>query len=211
MSEQTENILKNWCELVAQDTAMDWEHLPSLGLYMDQVLTLLGGELAVASEDGTNPLTSSMINNYVKGDVVPRPEKKKYNREHLAILYMVCMMKSQLALPQIRQVLHQLGETESVESLYQEFTQLQTTELRAAADKAAAAGDDRRALAQLAMQMAAEANARHLAAMQILRSIEQEDESVKRAEKEAAKTEKKEAKAARKEAKKSAAEREDNA
>ena len=119
--------------------------------------------------------------------------------------------KIKKSLPQIRQVLHQLGETESVESLYQEFTQLQTTELRAAADKAAAAGDDRRALAQLAMQMAAEANARHLAAMQILRSIEQEDESVKRAEKEAAKTEKKEAKAARKEAKKSAAESEDNA
>ncbi len=211
MNEQPENILKNWCELVAQDTAMDWEHLPALGLYMDQVLTLLGSELAVASEDGTNPITSSMINNYVKGDVVPRPEKKKYNREHLAILYMVCMMKSQLPLPHIRKMLHQLGEAESTESLYQDFTHLQTAELRAAADKTIAAGDDRQALARLAMQMAAEANARHLAAMQILRSIEQEEEWVKRAEIEAAKAEKKEAKAARKEAKKSAVESEGNA
>ncbi|MBQ3132938.1 MAG: DUF1836 domain-containing protein [Clostridia bacterium] len=211
MSEQTENILKNWCELVTKQSAIDWEHLPSLGLYMDQVLTLTEEELAVASIDGVHPITSSMINNYVKDGVLPRPDKKKYSREHLAILYMVCMMKSQLPLPQIAQLMQELKEENSIEMIYGAFIKRQTEELQEVADLAAEADGDRQQLARLAMEMALEANARHLAAVQILKSIEQADAAEKTAEKQAAKEEKKEAKSAKKAAKKAVSESEESA
>ena len=211
MSEQTENILKNWCELVAKQSAIDWEHLPSLGLYMDQVLTLTEEELAVASIDGVHPITSSMINNYVKDGVLPRPDKKKYSRKHLALFYLVCMMKSQLPLPQIAQVMQELKEENSTEMIYGAFIKRQTEELQEVADLAAEADGDRQQLARLAMEMALEANARHLAAVQILKSIEQAEAAEKTAEKQAAKEEKKEAKSAKKAAKKAVSESEESA
>ena len=174
MSEQPENVLKNWCDLVGAHSAIDWDHLPSLGLYMDQVLTLTEEELALLSADGTQPITSSMINNYVKDGVLPRPEKKKYSREHLAVLYMVCMMKSQLPLPQIAQLIRELEAESSTEMIYSAFIKRQSEELQEVAALSASAEGDRRKLARLAMEMALEANARHLAAVQILKSLEQD-------------------------------------
>ncbi len=34
-----------------------------------------------------------MINNYVKLGIMPAPEKKKYSREHLAYLIVICVLK----------------------------------------------------------------------------------------------------------------------
>ena len=34
-----------------------------------------------------------MINNYVKQGIMPAPEKKKYNRTHLAYLMVICILK----------------------------------------------------------------------------------------------------------------------
>ena len=34
-----------------------------------------------------------MINNYVKQGIMPAPEKKKYNRTHLAYLMVICVLK----------------------------------------------------------------------------------------------------------------------
>ena len=83
-----------------------------------------------------------------------------------------------------------------------DFETDQSEELQEVADLAAEADGDRQQLARLAMEMALEANARHLAAVQILKSIEQADAAEKTAEKQAAKEEKKEAKSATKAAKK---------
>ena len=58
-----------------------WQQLPSMPLYLEQVLALLEEWLGpyLGKEDGTI-LTKTMINNYVKHGYVEKPDKKKYQR-----------------------------------------------------------------------------------------------------------------------------------
>ena len=55
-----------------------WKELPDIGLYMDQVIALLGQYLDfIPVEDPKNkPVTPTTINNYVRLKVMPAPEKR---------------------------------------------------------------------------------------------------------------------------------------
>lgn len=68
-----------------------WEQLPDFALYMDQVLSYMDRQ--VIRLDESDGLTAAMVNNYTKTGLVPRAEGKKYNREHLAYLTAICVMK----------------------------------------------------------------------------------------------------------------------
>jgi len=98
--EEKEEKLWQWVESVLQYEPISWSRLPELDLYMDQVITLMSKELEPFSLEGERLLTPSMINNYVKDGVLPRPNQKKYGREHLSRLLMICLLKSVLSLPE---------------------------------------------------------------------------------------------------------------
>ena len=68
-----------------------WEQLPDVALYMDQVLSYMDRQVIRFDED--DGLTSAMVNNYTKSGLVPRAAGKKYNREHLAYLTAICVLK----------------------------------------------------------------------------------------------------------------------
>lgn len=68
-----------------------WDTLPDFPLYMDQVLSYM--ERQTIRLDESDALTASMVNNYTKNGLVPRAEGKKYNREHLAYLTFICILK----------------------------------------------------------------------------------------------------------------------
>ena len=68
-----------------------WEQLPDFALYMDQVLSYMDRQVLRFGDEDT--LTSAMVNNYTKSGLVPRAEGKKYNREHLAYLTAICVLK----------------------------------------------------------------------------------------------------------------------
>ena len=68
-----------------------WDQLPDFPLYMDQVLSYMDRQ--VLRFDGEDGLTAAMVNNYTKSGLVPRAEGKKYNREHLAYLTAICILK----------------------------------------------------------------------------------------------------------------------
>lgn len=70
-----------------------WEELPKLLLYMDQVILVLEETLSLFVEEKENVVTSTMINNYVKQKVILPPVQKKYGREQLAQLMVVCLLK----------------------------------------------------------------------------------------------------------------------
>lgn len=80
-----------------------WEQIPDVGLYMDQVLTVMERTF-----DGVLPhgeITRSMVNNYVKAGLLPRPSKKKYDRDHLAMLIMIVIFKQALSMERIARLL----------------------------------------------------------------------------------------------------------
>lgn len=76
---------------LASHRPADWEALPDFSLYMDQVLSYM--ERQTIRLDESDALTASMVNNYTKNALVPRAEGKKYNREHLAYLTFICVLK----------------------------------------------------------------------------------------------------------------------
>lgn len=103
-----------------------WDQIPDLGLYMDQVITYVERQCAGLYPEGERILTPSMVNNYVKMGLIGRPAGKKYAREQLAQLLMVCMLK-QAASAEGMKVLMQLPQGGSIQALYEDFCQQQQT------------------------------------------------------------------------------------
>ncbi len=79
--------------------------LPRIDLYLDQVLTLVSEELAFMCLPDEQPITGSMVNNYVKQRLLPAPRKKRYTREHVATLLFVCSLKRVYSIAQLQQIM----------------------------------------------------------------------------------------------------------
>jgi len=100
---------------------VDWEQIPDLGLYMDQVVTFITRVYEpLYGDDIHGLLSASMINNYVKGKLIPRPAGKKYSREQIALLTMIVALKQTSSMEDIRRMLT-LNDGDSVEALYAAF------------------------------------------------------------------------------------------
>lgn len=114
-----------WNGRLAAFALPEWEELPALPLYMDQVIYLLNGYLAPLPGDGDDrAVTPAMINNYVKAGMMPRPVKKRYGRTHLALLLMICLLKPTLSAVQIKKLLPADPSEEEAQALYADFAGL---------------------------------------------------------------------------------------
>lgn len=100
-----------------------WNDLPDFGLYMDQVISLMERYLGTPVATGEKRLTASMVNNYVKIGAIPSPVKKKYGREHLACLVVVCALKPVLPLAVISEILSRKPGQGDLSELYDQFCQ----------------------------------------------------------------------------------------
>ncbi len=79
-----------------------WDELPNMDLYMDQVVTFLNTSLEIFIQPHQGkPITSTMINNYVKNGIVTAPIKKRYTKRHVAYLIVVCILKSVYSMEEI--------------------------------------------------------------------------------------------------------------
>ena len=70
-----------------------WDELPSLNLYMDQLIFILSEIFEPYFDDVPKLINKAIINNYVKLGYIPAPVKKKYSKEHIAYLVVVCSLK----------------------------------------------------------------------------------------------------------------------
>ena len=83
-----------------------WNELPDIDLYLDQVVTFIDKYLSnyiktdVENKNNddkevknTTCVTKTMINNYVKQNIMEPPVKKKYNKKHIAYLFVICILK----------------------------------------------------------------------------------------------------------------------
>ena len=100
---------------------VSWEQIPDLGLYMDQVVTFITRVYEpLYGVDIHGYLSPSMINNYVKSQLIPRPTGKKYSREQIALLTMIVALKQTCSMEDIRKLLA-CGTEQSAERLYDVF------------------------------------------------------------------------------------------
>ncbi|MDD4328260.1 MAG: DUF1836 domain-containing protein [Eubacteriales bacterium] len=171
-----ENIDKiiEWAQSVKETDIVNWEALPDLDLYMDQVLTYMDRQLSLFQKDEENKLlTSSMINNYVKDGLIPRPEKKKYSREHLASMLVICMLKQVLTMQNITR----LQESEQDKKvLYEQFSVSQSKALHDVAERVLHTDRTPEEMHRLTIELSIEANARRITAENILAMMKEEKE-----------------------------------
>ncbi len=102
-----------------------WDELPEIDLYMDQVIALMEKYLSFhKTEDDTKIITNSMINNYVKLGIMPAPVKKKYSREHIAYLIIICSLKQALPISNIKDLIEIRVKRTSIEETLNFFSDL---------------------------------------------------------------------------------------
>lgn len=174
MNNAMDNI-KKWAEEMSDYEPVSWDMLPQIYLYMDQVITYMESNLKpFETEEGTKLLTSSMINNYVKDGVLPRPEQKKYSSYHLAMLTVICMLKPVLSIQNISYLLNeQMHHNKG--RLYNMFCTTQELALKEVCKRVQNVPNRKtNEMLRLAVELTMEANARRMAAEKIVNELMKE-------------------------------------
>lgn len=102
-----------------------WEELPEIDLYMDQVIALMEKYLSFHKVSETDTIvTHSMVNNYVKLGIMPAPVRKKYSREHIAYLIIICTLKQALPISDIKKLIDARVKNTSIAETLNFFSDL---------------------------------------------------------------------------------------
>jgi hypothetical protein len=105
MSNMKEEMWELACHSFEDDDIAP-EQIPSLDLYMDQIITIFDENLKGNKRFPEDKLlTKTMINNYSKEGVLKPVKGKKYTREHIIQMLMVYSMKNTLTIQEIKRVL----------------------------------------------------------------------------------------------------------
>ncbi|HEM4732215.1 TPA: DUF1836 domain-containing protein [Streptococcus suis] len=98
-----------------------WHELPDLDLYLDQVLLYVNQTTTSSELLEQKSLTASMINNYVKHKQLEKPVKKKYQKQQVARLIALTILKNVFSIQEISQTLNLLLQSSNSETLYNHF------------------------------------------------------------------------------------------
>lgn len=117
--------LDRWDRFITDYHLPEWDAIPDLGLYMDQVVVLLAQYLNFipAMPGGKESfVTSSTINNYVRLKIMPAPVKRKYFRVHIAYLIMILTMKQSLSISDVQKILPADSNETDVRAVYEDYS-----------------------------------------------------------------------------------------
>jgi hypothetical protein len=100
-SEFSIDYIKKISANIAQNTIVSFEDLPRYDLFLSQVIDYLNDKF----ED--EKYTSNIVQNYIKGEVISKPEdgkKRGYTKDHLAQLLLLSYMRPILTTEEIKKV-----------------------------------------------------------------------------------------------------------
>lgn len=108
-----ENLYESLQDSFSRMQFIDSSEVPDIKLYMDQVTTFLDERLKSSARyhDSDDKLvTKTMINNYAKTEVIPPPDRKRYNKDHVLLLIILYYFKSILQISDIKALLDPVVE-----------------------------------------------------------------------------------------------------
>mgnify|MGYP002626557612 CR=1 FL=1 len=94
-----------YCRQIAELHLPRFAEIPDIPLYMDQLIGFVGKQVNLFALPTEKPLTSSMVNNYVKMRLVPQPQAKRYQPLHVAYLIVVCLAKRMYSMSEIERLI----------------------------------------------------------------------------------------------------------
>lgn len=113
-----------------------WELIPDINLYSEQVVQIinesLSGNIILGKKiDFTKSyITPSMINSYVKRELVEPPENKKYNRIQIAKLTVISLLKQIYTIDEIVKLFEITYKAAPLPRAYTSFVRLLRENLR---------------------------------------------------------------------------------
>ena len=115
--------LRRWEAYLQDYKRPQWEEIPNIGLYMEQVLQLLTEYLDYLPPElrADQFITAATVNNYVRNKFMPAPLKKKYYRSHIAYLIVICSLKQRLNIATIHKMLPMGLSEAQVRTVYTAF------------------------------------------------------------------------------------------
>lgn len=112
--------LEAWSECLIDYHIPRWEELPDFDIYMDQLITLVERYLCLFKQD--EPIiTAAMVNNYVKLKLIPKPEKKRYGKVHLAYLIAITLLKQVLSISEVKEGIEYQAELSGLKEAFNLF------------------------------------------------------------------------------------------
>jgi len=153
-------------ELADQLKFPDYNGFPDIELYMDQVLDFLSRSKTSLRDD--DRLSSAMVNNYIKADVLPRARGKKYSREHLVYLSIILRLKQVLSVKDTGYLIKADKQKRTDEEFYEGFRNMVDVCAKELSDKALNSDSN---LPEIAMRLAVESYLCKIASEYIIDNI----------------------------------------
>lgn len=125
--------LKELRRILKEQRPNNWEDIPDIDLYMDQVLNYMIRQ-HIGLESGES-LTSAMVNNYIKKELLPRAKGKRYERKHVAYLTAICLFKQILSVDSTKELLKSQLSDEDIKTFYEKYCIKLDQEYNAVAEK----------------------------------------------------------------------------
>lgn len=104
-----------------------WSELPNVDLYIDQIVTFINSSLEKCISQNEEPnndnqiLTKTMINNYVKNQLIEAPIKKKYSKSQCAKIFVICILKQVYSMNEISKLIDIALKSSNIENAYNSF------------------------------------------------------------------------------------------
>lgn len=106
-----EEYVKNAIEEYVSKSKIRENDFPDMEIYMDQAETFLNRELDVYKKSEKDKvITKTMIGNYVKHNMLPRPVNKKYTKDHMILLTLIYYLKGTFQMEEIERIVKPLIE-----------------------------------------------------------------------------------------------------
>lgn len=110
---------------ISEIDLVDPRDIPKIDLYMEQVTSFLEQEIGDSLRFHDECVfTGTMINNYTKAGVLPRPENKRYSRRHILTLIFIFLLKQNLSMPEIKNFTSFIEDTEKLDTMYELYRDL---------------------------------------------------------------------------------------
>jgi len=110
-----------WGQLVQACRLPEWNAIPDIGLYMDQLVVLLRQNLFFIPASDERFVTPSTINNYVRLKVMPAPIQRRYHRVHIVYLIIILTLKQSLSISDIQRLFPADLPEEKLQTTYRHF------------------------------------------------------------------------------------------
>ena len=124
------------------DADLSIKEIPSLDLYLDQIIKLISDKTAQGSEIFSDRIpTKTMVNNYSKAELISPLKGKTYSKEQIIQILLTNSLKNTLSIAEIKSIMDCIykkreGATEDLYTLYESYIKAKETSRQLAQENA---------------------------------------------------------------------------